>query len=222
MRKILVFIATIFFLFLASLSVQAQLLSVGQETEMTILGGTDFSVDKLVLNPDREYSIRNNSISISRKNLFDGGKSLSRTYVFENSPLPFTGKLTVGLEEKVSASTVSIQVFDNFYWNGISTRKHIINHQLVEGMVDGSKVTKAITVSENNGKGDFAILTNPAVNKVITVEIYKPGEYQIQTAEGKLLKVQSFSAGIHRIDLSPFAHASYFMSNKLTTRKFIL
>jgi hypothetical protein len=72
MRKILVFIATIFFLFVASLSVQAQLLSVGQETEMTILGGTDFYVDNLVLNPDREYSIRNNSISISRKNLFDG------------------------------------------------------------------------------------------------------------------------------------------------------
>lgn len=222
MRKILVFNGTIFFLFVASLSVHAQLLSVGEETEMTILGGTDFTVDKLVLNPDREYSIRNNSISISRKNLFGFGKSLSRIYVFENSPLPFTGKLTVGLQEKATASTASIQVFDNFHWNGISPSTHFIDQLLVEGMVDGYKVTKAITVSENNGKGDFVILTNPSINKIITVEIYKPGEYQIQTAEGKLLKVQSFPAGIHRIDLSRFAHTNYFMTNKYTTRKFIL
>ncbi len=222
MRKSILFALLIFFQLALSFGVQGQLLSVGQETEMTILGGTDFSVDKLVLNPDRDYSIRNNSISVSRKNMFNGGKLLSRTYVFENSPLQFSGKVMVGLEGKDTPSAINIQVFDNFHWNGIFTRKHVINNQLVEGVVDVGKVTKAITVAENNGKGDFVILTNPAVNKTITVEIYRPGEYQIQTVEGKLLRLQSFSAGIHLIDLSPFTHASYFMSNKHTTRKFIL
>lgn len=189
---------------------------------MTILGGTDFAVDKLVLNPDRDYSIRNNSISVSRKNMFNGGKLLSRTYVFENSPLQFSGKVMVSLEGKDTPSAINIQVFDNFHWNGIPTRKHVISNQLFEGVVDVGKVTKAITVAEINGKGDFVILTNPAVNKTITVEIFNPGEYQIQTDEGKLLKLQSFSAGIHQIDLSPFAHATYFMSSKNITRKFIL
>lgn len=222
MRKSILFAVLIFFQLALSFGAQGQLLSVGQETEMTILGGTDFSVDKLVLNPDRDYSIRNNSISVSRKNMFNGGKLLSRTYVFENSPLQFSGKLMVGLEGKDTPSEINIQVFDNFHWNGISTRKHLISNQHVEGVVDGSKVTKAITVAENNGKGDFVILTNPSVNKTITVEIYKPGEYQIQTVEGKLMRLQSFSAGIHLIDLSPFAYATYFMSSKNTTRKFIL
>jgi len=95
---------------------QEELLSVGSEGEMTILGGTDFSIDKLVITPSRDYAIRNNTVSITKNKLFTSGRTISSTYQFEHTPHPFTGKIMVGLQEKAHESRYDIHLFDNRKW----------------------------------------------------------------------------------------------------------
>ena len=189
---------------------------------MTILGGTDFSVDQLVLVPAKDYSIRNNNLSVTKSNLFTAGKSVSKTYLFEQNPLPFYGRVMMGVADTEVNPEYSLQLYDNVRWNAVETKANILNRQLLEGSVASGKVTKAITVGQADGKGDFEIVTNPAVNKIVTVRIHKPGEYQFLTSEGKLLMNQKLSEGLHQISLSRFAHSSYLLTNRSSTKSFIL
>jgi hypothetical protein len=204
------------------LSSNAQLLTVGSESEMTILGGTDFAVDQLVLVPNRDYSIKNNSIELTKSKMFKEGNSVSRTYIFRENPLPFYGTVLMGVSASEKNQSYSLQLFDNIQWNALATKASLSNPQLLEGAVSSGRVTKAITVGQTDGKGDFEILTNPAVNRIVTVQINKAGEYQFLSADGKLLLNQKFAEGIHQVNLSRFAHATYLLTNRISSKLFIL
>lgn len=203
-------------------SASGQLLSVGAESELTILGGTDFSIDQLVLVPAKDYSIRNNSLSATKRNLFTPGKSVSKTYLFDQNPFPFYGKVMMGVSESELNPEYSIQLYDNSRWNEVETKPSMFNRQILEGNIVTGKVTKAITVGQSYSKGDFEIVTNPAVNKIVTLEIHKAGEYQFLSLDGKILLNQKFSEGLHRVNLSKYAHATYMLTNRNNTKTFIL
>jgi hypothetical protein len=222
MRKSLQFLFQVVLLFNLGHSASAQLLSVGAESELTILGGTDFSIDQLVLVPSKDYSIRNNSLSATKNNLFALGKSVSKTYFFDQNPLPFHGKVLMGVAESELNPAVSIQLYDNMRWNTVETKPSLFNRQLLEGNIVTGRVTKAITVGQSDSKGDFEIVTNPAVNKILTLEIYKAGEYQFVSLDGKILMNQKFSEGLHRVNLSRYVHATYMITNRNSTKTFIL
>lgn len=204
------------------LSANAQLLTVGSESGLTILGGTDFTVDQLVLVPARDYSIRNNSIDLTHNSLFKGGKSVSRTYVFQENPMPFYGNIMMSISAAEQSQSYSLQLYDNIRWNALTTKSSLSNPQLLEGAVSSGRVTKAITVGQAESKGDFEILTNPGVNRIVTIQINSAGEYQFLTVDGKLLMNQKFAEGIHQVNLSRFAHATYLLTNRIISKSFIL
>jgi hypothetical protein len=211
----------LFFLLTNALSSEAQLLSVGQDAEMTILAGTDFSVDQLVMVPSRNYSIRNNNLSLTKTNMFKEGKSVSRTYVFDNSPLPYSGKLLVGTQDK-SEVDFQIQLFDNIKWGALDTKPSLYNFLMLEGNAVSGKIAQAITLGNQNGKGDFEILVNPVVSKRLIVMVYQPGELQVMTNDGKVIVSRKMSQGLHELDLGEYAHSVYFLTSRVTTRKFVL
>ena len=222
MRKSFHYLLKAAFLISLCQTVKGQLLSVGAESELTILGGTDFSIDQLVLVPSKDYSIRNNSLSATKKNLFTSGKSVSKTYLFDQNPLPFHGKVLMGVAESEFNPEYSVQLYDNIRWNAVETKPSLFNRQLLEGNIVTGRVTKAITVGQSDSKGDFEIVTNPAVNKILTLEIHKAGEYQFVSPDGKVLLNQKFSEGLHRVNLSRYAHATYMITNRNSTKTFIL
>ncbi len=201
---------------------QEELLSVGSEGEMTILGGTDFSIDKLVITPLRDYAIRNNTVSITKSKLFTSGRTISSTYQFEHNPNPFTGKIMVGLQEKATESHYNIQLFDNSKWTPIESELVGFGRKTMMGDVSKSKITRAITVAETHSSKSFEIITNPAVNKVISVSIMETGEYFVSTNDGKTILSLKLSPGVHQISLSQLAHSTYLLSNRKQTEKFIL
>jgi hypothetical protein len=222
MRKSLHILFQVAILFTLGHSASAQLLSVGAESELTILGGTDFSVDQLVLVPSKDYSIRNNNLSATKRNLFTPGISVSKTYLFDQNPFPFYGKVMMGVSESELNPEFSVQLYDNIRWNAVETKPSLFNWQMLEGNIVMGKVTKAITVGQSDTKGDFEIVTNPAVNKILTLEIHKAGEYQILSPDGKPILNQKFSEGLHRVNLSKYAHATYMLTNRNSTKTFIL
>lgn len=222
MRKSFKFLFALSFFFSLCPSVNGQLLSVGDESELTILGGTDFSVDQLVLVPSKDYSIRNNSLSATKRNLLVAGKSLSKTYLFDQTPSAFHGKVMMGISKSASNPAFRIQLYDNLRWIEVESRPSLFNRQLLEGNVVSGKITKAITVGESENKGDFEIVTNPAINKIITLKIHKAGEYQFLSQDGKILMNQKLSEGLHRVNLSRYAHATYMLTNRSNSKTFIL
>jgi hypothetical protein len=201
---------------------QEELLAVGSEGEMTILGGTDFSIDKLVITPSRDYAIRNNTVSITKSKLFTSGRTISSTYQFEHNPNPFTGKIMVGLQEKAPESRYDIHLFDNTKWAPLESQVVGFGRRSMVSDVTSSKITRAITVAETHSSKSFEIITNPAVNKVISVSIQETGEYFVTTIDGKILFSLKLSPGVHQISLSQLAHSTYLLSNRKQTEKFIL
>jgi hypothetical protein len=219
----LLFIASLWLLLLSiCFSVKAQLLTIGSESDLTILGGTEFTVDQLVLVPAKDYSIKNNSINLTKNKMFKEGKSVSRTYVFQETPMPFYGSVLMGVSVAEQKQAFSLQLFDNIRWNDLATKTSMSNPQLVEGVILSGRLTKAITVGQKDGISDFEILTNPAVNKILTVQIKKSGEYQFLTADGKIILNQKLTEGIHQVNLSRFPQSTYFLTNRTTSKSFIL
>jgi hypothetical protein len=128
----------------------------------------------------------------------------------------------MGVSESELNPEYSIQLYDNSRWNEVETKPSMFNRQLLEGNIVTGKVTKAITVGQSDSKGDFEIVTNPAVNKIISIKIHKAGEYQILSPDGKPILNQKFSEGLHRVNLSKNAHATYMLTNRNSTKTFIL
>jgi hypothetical protein len=60
------------------------------------------------------------------------------------------------------------------------------------------------------------------VNRIVTIQINSAGEYQFLTVDGKLLMNQKFAEGIHQVNLSRFAHATYLLTNRIISKSFIL
>jgi hypothetical protein len=189
---------------------------------MTILGGTDFSIDKLVITPGRDYSIRNNTVSITKSKLFSSGRTISSIYQFEHNPNPFIGKIMVGLQEKATESRFDIHLFDNSKWAPLESHVVGFGRKSMVSDVTSSKITRAITVAETHSSKSFEIITNPAVNKVVSVNIQETGEYFVTTIDGKTLLSLKLSPGVHQISLSQLAHSTYLLSNTKQTEKFIL
>jgi len=206
----------------SSVELKAQLITVGNEGEMTILGGTDFSIDQLVIKPDRDYSIRNNSISIDPKRQFNSGRTISKTYIFENNPQPYKGKLMLGLNDDISDAEFSIHIFDNLRWMSLPSKKEGLGNGRMHAILSSNSLARAITVGANEGIGNFKILTNPVLQKQVSVDIKEEGEYIILSNDGKILLSQYLKYGFNRIDMSKFAHAAYLLSNRKFTQKFIL
>jgi len=67
------------------------------------------------------------------------------------------------------------------------------------GDVSYRKITKAITVAETHSSKSFEIITNPAINKVISINIQETGEYFVTTSDGKTLLSLKLSPGLHQI-----------------------
>ena len=213
-------------LFLINLSPsQAQLLSVGSGS-LTILPGTEFSVDKLVLVPTLPYTLQKNNLELTWRMPTENGNSINRVYAFDNTPSPFAGKMMFRYQDKelngVPENEVTIRVLESREWSALSTKTRSGSIRMMESSDMANTVPKAISLGYNTGKGDFEILNNPVTDHILKIKVHAPGELSMVGYNGVLLGKKYYAEGIHQIDLSKYAHSMYLLSSIRTTRKFIL
>ena len=221
MREIIIRIL-FFSLFLSkTIPGQSQMLSFGQELEMTIMEGTDFSFDQLVLIPSKSYSIRNNFLSLTKTKLFKEGKSVSRTYMYEQIPSFFSGKILMAFENSEEAG-YQIQILDNLKWYALDTKASISSNRFLEGNLISGRIARAITLGKRDAGDDFEILTNPVENKRLKIIVHNAGEFQVISNDGKLLFRKKLSQGFHEFDMGSYSNSSYMLTSGITSRKFIL
>ncbi|TMI91810.1 MAG: T9SS type A sorting domain-containing protein [Bacteroidetes bacterium] len=68
----------------------------------------------------------------------------------------------------------------------------------------------------------FAILGNPVINDILTLQVNMPTSLAFYTADGKLLWQQQVNAGTKTIDVSRYAKGIYFLKAITTTQKVVI
>ena len=200
------------------------MLYVGNETEMTILPGTQFSFDNLVLIPSNRYSIKDNLLQLGSHRSFPNGNAINKTYLFLNEPLPFSGTTEFRFKEKelngLNKSELKIQILENSSWKSMESKSMKFN--AVSSNSIYSIVPKQITLGNKNHLPDFYILSNPVLGNTLKIQVNKQGIFSLYTNDGKLLMKQYFQEGLHEVNLHQYAHAIYMLSTGKNTKKFIL
>ena len=214
---------TILFL-LGTKLLPAQVLSVGSETEMTIVSGTEFSFDNLILLPSKTYSIKDNILELGSHTSFLNGNSINKNYHFLREPLPFSGITEFRFNDRdlngLEKSSLKIQILENNGWHGMDSKSN--SHNAISSSPAFSIIPKEITLGNKDHVADFVILSNPVLNNSLTLQVNKQGHFSLFTNDGKLLQKQYFQEGIHTIDLHRYANSIYLISSEKNTKKFIL
>lgn len=217
------FLLALLFIF-ESKEVSAQMLYVGSETEMTILKGTEFSFDNLVLIPSNRYLIKDNLLQLGTHASFPNGNAISKTYLFLKEPLPFSGSTEFRFKENelngLGKSELKIQILENSSWKSMESTSMKFN--AVSSNTSYSIIPKEITLGNKDHLADFYILSNPVLNNMLKIQVNKQGNFSLYTNDGKLLMKKYFQEGMHEINLHQYAHAMYMLSTGKNTKKFIL
>lgn len=225
MRKILLTSIVIFGVSLQANQVVAQLLSVGESDALTIMEGTEFSVDKLVMVPSKPYTIRNNSISVVGTPANKQITAISKMYHFAQAPQMFSGKLGISYSaedrKRVDENEMQFLIQDAQNWSTTPIQQTMQSKQWVETATLMATVPRNITLGTPQS-GDFDVLENPVQGHQLKIWVYKPLTLQLYNAEGKLLSTNSYAPGLQTISVQMHRHASYLVSSGSTTRRFIL
>ena len=220
--KYLIFLILQFF----QKEIAAQLLSVGQEGQLTIIAGTDFTVDKLILTPSKSFTIRNNSLKESKEIKFNNTESIRKSYIFENDVISFSGKILIKYDEKdavgLDENRLKIHVNNKTDSKLIESKPANIFSNTVESLPFIHNNIKGLTLGIEKSKEEFSILNNPVINSTLQVYANIPQYLTIYRSDGKMILRKFFYTGINYVDMSIQAHSTYIISSPNKSIKFIL
>lgn len=122
----------------------AQLLQVLPGTDLTIVGGTTFNVEGLMFTPSADYTINDNTLTLSTTILHPSVHPyISRVYQFTNNTNPFTGSVqmnyTDGAElNGIPEASLTLNVHNGTIWTDypIATRDGVNNFVLTAGLTN--------------------------------------------------------------------------------------
>lgn len=144
------------FLFICSGIAQAQLLTVAPGTNLTIMNGTVFKVDDLILTPSADFIISNNTLTKSTTAIhFSPNPYISRVYQFTNTTDPFTGSVQINYNDGaelngIPETQLTLNIHNGALWlpYTASTRDATNNYVLSNGVVTGlNELTLANSLS---------------------------------------------------------------------------
>jgi hypothetical protein len=211
---------------LFTLSTTAQILSVGSQSNLTIIAGTDFTIDELVITPSKNISIINNAISISKKSFIENFETIQKTYAFQNPIDLFCGKFIVRYNENdlngLDENNFKLHMNNNYSWQIIDLKSINTFKNTIESSNLYNKGVKEITLGSEKGKHEFEIIQNPLVNKILNVNVYKPQYLSVFSLDGKIIFRRFFPSGLNQCDMNKFPQSLYILSSPTKSLKFTL
>ena len=131
--------------------IRAQLLKVSAGTDLTILSGTAFKIDSMVLTPSADFVISNNTVVKSTTIIHSSvNPYIARVYQFTNNTNPFTGSLQVNYTDGaelngIPEGSLALNVNNGTSWifYPVATRDGTNNFILTDGLssVDLNELT---------------------------------------------------------------------------------
>jgi hypothetical protein len=104
----------------------AQTIYISAGTEMSIAGGTDFSVDGLTMMPSAVFSITDENMLTRSATVVNGGLTsvIPRVYKFANTTSPFSGSFKIYYDESdvtgFVENTLALNLHDGSAWTTVS------------------------------------------------------------------------------------------------------
>ena len=138
MKKLLFIFSAMIFIGTA----QSQILKVSAGTDMTILPGTNFSVDGLTLIPSATFTLSNTTLSKSATAIHTPTNTyISRVYQFSNNSNPYTGSVQINYTDGaelngIAENALTLNIYNGTNWGAYAatTRDGTNNFVLTTGL----------------------------------------------------------------------------------------
>lgn len=115
----------LFFLFFSCAS-YAQLLTITPGSSLNIMSGTIFTIEKLSLIPNNNFTLTENLISNSQTTFHPGiNPNIHRVYRFQNSTHPYNGTILFQYNDgtelnNIPENTLTLNIHNGNHWNAFS------------------------------------------------------------------------------------------------------
>ena len=209
------------FITLLSSTSFSQVLTVLNNTPMTINGGTQFSVSGLVLTPSTDFTLNNISITKNEKvTNYLGQSTVSRVYKFSNTTNPFIGEAGIRYQSQELNSgnyaDIKLQVHNGNNWSVVPLRVNDVNNQNTQSQVFSQSLNE-ITLTDNSFTPTLNVLGNPVSSGILRFAINADSEVSLYSFEGALLWTKKFLMGTHSVDVSNLTSGTFMLrANQLT------
>lgn len=213
-------VVIVFFTLLSSTSF-SQVLTVLNNTPMTINGGTQFSVSGLVLTPSSDFTLNNISITKNDKvTNYLGQSTLSRVYKFSNTTSPFIGEAGIRYQAQElnngNSADLKLQVHNGNNWSVVPLRVNDVTNQTTQSQAFSQSLNE-ITLTDNAFTPTLNILGNPVNNGVLRFAINADSEVRLYSFEGALLWSKKYVVGTYSVDVSHLTSGTFMLrANQLT------
>ena len=208
---------------------QSQFLKVSSGTNLTILNGTTFSSDGLMLIPSANFTLSNTTLSKSATVIHQSFNNyISRVYQFSNISNPFSGAIKInyadGSELNGNAeNTLSLNIFNGTAWIPYvaSVRDTLNNFVLAKGL-NALTLNEVTLAALNAGDEPITIMNNPVTNSILSIRVNTPSSLSIYASDGKRVWYGKLDAGIQNIDVSRFAGGIYIVTLNSYSKKIVI
>jgi hypothetical protein len=213
-------VVIVFFTLLSSTSF-SQVLTVLNNTPMTINGGTQFSVSGLVLTPSSDFTLNNISITKNEKvTNYIGQSTVSRVYKFSNTTNPFIGEAGIRYQAQELKSgnhaDLKLQVHNGNNWSVVPLRVNDANNQNTQSQLFSQSLNE-ITLTDNAFTPTLNVLGNPVSNGILRFAINADSEVRLYSFEGALLWSKKYVVGTYSVDVSHLTSGNFMLrANQLT------
>jgi len=213
-------IVIVFFTLLSSTSF-SQVLTVLNNTPMTINGGTQFSVSGLVLTPSTDFTLNNISITKNEKvTNYLGQSTVSRVYKFSNTTNPFVGEAGIRYQAQELNSgnyaNLKLQVHNGNNWSVVPLMTNDVYNHTTQSQAFSQSLNE-ITLTDNTFTPTLNVLGNPVNNGVLRFAINADSEVSLYSFEGALLWSKKFLVGTYSVDVSHLTSGTFMLrANQLS------
>ena len=199
----------------------SQVLTVLNNTPMTINGGTSFSVSGLVLIPSSDFTLNNISVT-KNENVtnYIGQSTVSRVYKFSNTTNPFVGEAGIRYQaqelNRGNYADLKLQVHNGNNWLVVPLKTNdIFNHNTQSQAF--SQSLNEIVLTDNAFTPTLNVLGNPVNNGVLRFAINADSEVSLYSFEGALLWTKKYLVGTYSVDVSHLTSGTFMLrANQLS------
>jgi hypothetical protein len=225
MKKLLFLFAYLLFTGMA----QSQFLKISSGSNLTILSGTTFSSDGLMLIPSADFILSNTTLSKSATVIHKPFNNfISRVYQFSSISNPFSGTIKINYADGaelngIQKSILSLNIFNGTAWIPyVATTRDTINNFVLTTGLNAVTLNEVTLATWGVAVMPITIIGNPVTNGILTIRVNTAADLSIFASDGKLVWLGKVDAGIQNIDVSRLAKGVYFIKVNSSTKKIII